>query len=543
MVPYGSLQWSLLPVKDHTRIPNLLYEVYKSRPDLQQAFPRPFGIDERKLLGWAQHRLATEYDIGDDLSSQFRLPDEILNAFHSSSDHTVPNGFFKWALTPVSNTTHMPTLIYEIWKTRADLQLHFPDPLGYDQPNLLTWAQYNLAREYFSGDDFLGRFKITEHVKNSGIISGNLRKGINIVGYVRGEMGVGESSRMAARAVQTTNIPFGMINFTVGSPSRMQDLSWKHKEIETPEYLVNIFHINADGLQVAYNTLGWRFFNGHYNIGYWHWELPDFPDEWCGSFNLVHEVWVASNFVLDSVSKKSPVPVHRIPPGIQVVCRPNTDRSYFGLPTDRFLFLSMYDIFSTQQRKNPKGVIDAFHKAFGNNSAVGLVLKINNVYSNPEQVEEVKALKRYVQGLKNIYIINRTLDRDEVNALIQSVDCFVSLHRSEGFGLGMAEAMYLGKPVIGTNWSGNTDFMHAMNSCPVNYQIVNVGANYGPYKASQVWAEPDLEHAAHFMRKLVSDKAWYDTIAHRGQETILTEFSPPAVGTMIKQRLQTLRLV
>ena len=537
MLPYGSLHWSLLPVKDHTRIPNLLYQVYKSRPDLQQAFPRPFGMDERKLLSWAQNHLATEYDIGDDLSSQFRLPDEILNAFKSSSHRTVPNGFFKWALTPVTNTTRMPTLIYEIWKTRVDLQLHFPDPLGYDQPNLLTWAQYHLAREYFSGDNFLGRFK-----RNPGIISSNLRKGINIVGYVRGEMGVGESSRMAARALQTTNIPFGMINFTVGSPSRMRDSSWKHKEIETPEYLVNIFHINADGLKVAYNTLGWSFFSGHYNIGYWHWELPDFPDEWCGSFNLVEEVWVASNFVLDSVSRKSPVPVHRIPPGIQVVCRPDTDRSYFGLPTDRFLFLSMYDIFSYRQRKNPKGVIDAFHQAFGNNSAVGLVLKINNAYSNPEEVEEVKALKRYVQGLENIYIINRTLDRDEVNALIQSVDCFVSLHRSEGFGLVMAEAMYLGKPVIGTNWSGNTDFMHAMNSCPVNYEIVNVGANY-PYGASQVWAEPDVEHAAHFMRKLVSDKAWYDIIAHKGQETILKEFSPSAVGTMIKQRLQILRLV
>ncbi|GAA3324572.1 hypothetical protein GCM10020331_052990 [Ectobacillus funiculus] len=107
------------------------------------------------------------------------------------------------------------------------------------------------------------------------------------------------------------------------------------------------------------------------------------------------------------------------------------------------------------------------------------------------------------------------MNREEVNALIQSVDCVISLHRSEGFGLVLAEAMYLGKPIIGTNWSGNTDFMTTENSCPVNYTLVPVGNDYGPYKHHQLWAEPDIEHAAYYMKKIISDQTWCDRIAEK----------------------------
>jgi glycosyltransferase involved in cell wall biosynthesis len=368
----------------------------------------------------------------------------------------------------------------------------------------------------------------------------NLETGINLVGFVRAEIGIGESCRVAAKALQETDISFGIINFSVGNPARMNDLTCSHKEINKPIYNTNLFIINADLIPLAYTHFGELFFKGHYNIGYWAWELPDFPDEWCDSFNYLHEIWVPSNFVLDSVSRKSTIPVIRIPHAIEVNYPENINRESFNLPQNCFLFLSMYDTHSFQQRKNPEAVIEAFKLAFReNDSSIGLVLKVNNPKTNPGEIER---LKEKVKGHKNIYLIDEVLDRDKVNGLINSIDCFISLHRSEGFGLILTEAMYLGKPVIATGWSGNVDFMNNMNSCMVDYKLIQVGNDYGPYKAYQVWSDPDIEHASFFMRKLVSDLKWREIIATKGQETILTNFSPKVVGEMIKYRLVRLGL-
>jgi glycosyltransferase involved in cell wall biosynthesis len=121
--------------------------------------------------------------------------------------------------------------------------------------------------------------------------------------------------------------------------------------------------------------------------------------------------------------------------------------------------------------------------------------------------------------------------------LESTCDCFVSLHRSEGFGLGLAEAMYQGKPVIGTDWSGNTDFMNAENSCPVRYSLERLDQSFGPYSKGQTWAEPDSDHAAWFMRRLVEDDSYRRRIAAAGQETIRSDYSPRAVGRRYLERL------
>jgi glycosyltransferase involved in cell wall biosynthesis len=133
------------------------------------------------------------------------------------------------------------------------------------------------------------------------------------------------------------------------------------------------------------------------------------------------------------------------------------------------------------------------------------------------------------------------LTRAELTSLIDACDCFVSLHRSEGFGLGPAEAMSLGKPAIITNWSGNTDYMTVNNCIPIDYKLVQLGRDYGPYKAHQHWAEPDLGQTAQWMKKLVAEPELAATIGGRGQETINTHFSPHAVGKIIQARLQEIR--
>lgn len=364
--------------------------------------------------------------------------------------------------------------------------------------------------------------------------------GVNLIGYARAEMGIGESCRIAARSLSAVDLPFGIINFSGTNPARMNDLSWVHKEIADPKYNVNIFHINAEQMIEVYAHHGNGIFQNHYNIGFWHWELPDFPDEWEESFTLVNEIWAPSTFVVDSISMKSPVPVVKIPHSIEVKIEEVRDRKYFGLPEKPFLFLTMYDLKSYQERKNPQAAIHSFKRAFQENELdVGLVIKVNSADSNPDDREELYEL---IGNYQNIYLIEQTLTRNDTNALIAIIDSYVSLHRSEGFGLGLAEAMYLGKPVIGTNWSSNTDFMTPDNSCLVDYNLIQLNHDYGPYRSYQYWADPDIRHASDYMGKLVDDKEYYRKKASKGESHIKQYFSPQVVGGLIEKRLKYIAL-
>lgn len=365
--------------------------------------------------------------------------------------------------------------------------------------------------------------------------------GVNLIGFARAEIGLGDSVRMAARSLERAGVPNGILNYAIRVAQSMGDTSWAHKEIAEPLYRCNIFHVNADTLMSLRSEYGPSYWNGRYNIGYWHWELPDFPDDQTPAFSLVDEVWAPTSFVQEIIARKTNKPVLRIPHGIEVEVAPHINRDTFGLPHDRFLFLMMYDIQSTTMRKNPQAVIQAFKLAFDpNDPRVGLVLKVNNSASNPAEFEEVRAM---IAGYGNIYVIDRILPRAEVNSLLGLTDSYVSLHRSEGFGLGMAEAMYLGKPVIGTNWSGNTDFMRPDNSCLIDYRFTQVGGDFGPYKAYQIWAEPSVEHAASCMRGLLELPEWRSQLGANAAQTIRNEFSPEVSGAMMRQRLEELGLI
>ncbi len=361
--------------------------------------------------------------------------------------------------------------------------------------------------------------------------------GINLVGYARSEHGLGESLRLAALAVEVAQLPFCICDFTVGNSSRTLDDRWAHKFTDKNVHSVNLFHINADQMGVAHSVLGDAFFRDRHNIGYWAWELPEFPDRWLSAFAYLNEVWAPSQFVVESITRKSSVPVIRMPHSIRFSVNHSLTRSQMGLPEDRFIFLTMYDMHSYQVRKNPEAVIEAFRRAFPDPKNVTLVVKTQSVDLHPTEYEE---LKKRIGGVPGIMLLDRTMHRQEVYDLENLCDCFVSLHRAEGFGIALAESMYLGKSVIGTNWSGNVDFMNYKNSCPVDYQLVDLERDYGPYKRGQYWAEPDVEHAAWYMKTLVDDPHWGGRIAAEGQYTIRRDFSPEAVGQMYRKRLRVI---
>jgi glycosyltransferase involved in cell wall biosynthesis len=195
----------------------------------------------------------------------------------------------------------------------------------------------------------------------------------------------------------------------------------------------------------------------------------------------------------------------------------------------------MYDFSSYQERKNPQAALDAFFQAFAKqNSKVALVIKTQNAHSHDV---DVAAIRDRVMAFKDVIWINETLTRQQTYDLQFVCDAFVSLHHSEGFGLGPAEAMFLGKPVIATNWSGSTEFMHPQNSLPVNYTLVKIDKDVGVYKAGQTWANPDVEHAASLMRQIVDDSRLRSRISAEARRTMREEYSPGIIGQKIRARL------
>lgn len=365
--------------------------------------------------------------------------------------------------------------------------------------------------------------------------------GVNLIAYIRAEMGLGTAARGLAMALESAHVPFNVINFEYLNPAQHRDTTWKHKEADSSSHDFTILAVNPDNIFNATERAQKEFVKDRYTIGYWFWELPEIPEDWLPAFALVDEVWVASRFVQEAVSLKSPVPVFRVPVPVQLGPTDKFSRATFSLPERQFLFLSMSDTHSQLARKNPLGVVRAFKRAFPAESQnVGLILKINNFGSVYADQEAIGLIREEIKDCRNIYLLDCDLTRAEIDSLLAVSDCFISLHRSEGFGLGPAEAMSLGKPVVLTNWSGNTDYMTLHNSIGIDYSLIPVGQHYGPYEPDQLWADPDLDQAAFWMKQLAEDPALGKRIGKLAQETIRNEFSPEAVGNLIRKRLHYL---
>jgi glycosyltransferase involved in cell wall biosynthesis len=200
-----------------------------------------------------------------------------------------------------------------------------------------------------------------------------------------------------------------------------------------------------------------------------------------------------------------------------------------------FTFLFTFNFNSYASRKNPVGTISAFRKAFPDrDQPVALVLKPTNTDKGGERM---RGLLEAIDGDERIQVIDRTMSRDEIFGLESVIDSYVSLHRSEGFGLGLAECMFLGKPVIGTAYSGNLEFMDETNSLLLEYRLTPVGERDYPFPEGQVWADPDEDHAVELMRRLVNDPALGQALGARARADMLGHFSASAVGAGIAGRL------
>lgn len=363
--------------------------------------------------------------------------------------------------------------------------------------------------------------------------------GLNIIGWFRAELGIGESARCMARAAAAAELDHALVDMKLPCLNRMGDNTFASQLQQTNPYRANVFHIDPPVSGDIDHHHGDRFRQDRINIAYWAWELPEFPDAWVDAVQYYDEIWCPSAFVRDAIAAKSPLPVLVMPHAIDFQSPLGDQKSRFGLPTDRCCFLFLYDLNSYQERKNPHAVIEAYRQAFPDEDGVQLVIKTQNPDRNPEAYERLKGA---LDGLNHTTLIADTLSREDVHSLESACDVFVSLHRSEGFGLAVAECMYLGKPVISTDWSATSEFVNTENGYPVPFDLIELTETHGPYEKGQFWANPRVEAAAQSMREIVQNRSEAEAKGERAARHIRDHFSPQVIGRKYAQRLAATRL-
>ncbi len=414
----------------------------------------------------------------------------------------------------------LPGYLLEIYEDRKDLALNFPRLTTVDALPYRNWVAFHGVEEEVPPGKLREILAETPWWKSPTSVSvagtDGLRKGVTLTGYLRAEVGVGEAARLVLDALVGARIEVSPVNVELPT-SRQNHLL--NSDAQIADRKINVIWMNAEHLLGFAALVGPEFFEKRYNVGGWAWETERIPQRMADNSDLVDEIWVPSNYVLNAIEPYVECPVYLFP---HPVTEPPVDSNFdlvkllekeskgrnslVGInPTDvnkRFKFLFTFDFNSSLQRKNPFGVIDAFKKAFRPNEGPLLILKSVNGYKWQTDLER---LKYAVLDRPDIVILDTYLSSAERGALLDSCDCYVSLHRSEGFGLGMAEAMTLAKPVIATAYSGNLEFMDNSTAWLVSAERIPVGPLAPPYSSDDYWGDPNLDEAAQYLREIASD--------------------------------------
>lgn len=348
--------------------------------------------------------------------------------------------------------------------------------------------------------------------------------GVNLIGPLSLATGLGEGARLLDAALRAGPEPLAVVDLE------------REFSCQAARYDLNIIHLNPPDLASAWRKLGREAWDGRYNIAFWVWELENFPAAWRPAFGLFNEIWTPSEFASRAIREETGLPVLTMPYGLAPRAGPGCHRRRFGLPEDVFLFLIVADAYSALERKNPLGAAQAFVRAFKPGEAVGLVIKLRRA---PRAF--LRRLKALLAGYPHVYYLEEVLGKAEVNGLIKSVDAFISLHRAEGFGLVLAEAMFLGTPCVATNWSANTEFMTPATAALVDCELVDIGRDVGPFPRHGRWAEPDIGQAAAWLRRLASEPGLGRSLAAAAAGHIREILSPAKLSARLSARLAEIR--
>lgn len=501
-------------------ISRLMHKVWELRPDVQEVFDLQTAGGREQFIAWYFTRGLVEQGLTPTLTDTQRLA----------------------LLEPAEQVEELPRILEWIWRANGDLQARFQDPAA---PDFRLWAATEGWRDYPVLADLHDIANWRPPAANTVTAPDWPSRpfGVNLIGYARGQLGIGEDIRMAALAMEAAKIPFSIYGVEPGSNVCQGDQSAAHHLSDTLPYAINL--VCMTGVETARLAAveGRQLLEGRYSIGYWPWELPEWPPEWRHAYDLVDEVWASSRYTYEAYGRSCPKIVRHMPMAVTVERTIGLTRQQFGLPQDQFLFVFSFDMLSSMPRKNPSACIQAFRAAFPKGTEpAGLIIKAMRASpDNPDWQSLVAEAKRD----RRVKLVEGTLERAVLHDFYRSCDCYVSLHRSEGFGRGMAEAMLLGKPVIATGYSGNMDFTVPGTAMLVDHRLRRVEADEYPFGEGQIWAEPDVDHAAWCMRRIAADPPLRERLAGTAQRLAQTSYAPETVGARyartLSERFETAR--
>lgn len=372
--------------------------------------------------------------------------------------------------------------------------------------------------------------------------------GVNAIGDFRSSTGLAEAARRSILALLGAGVDVMVTEVDLQAPRSENRV---RPEIEAlprgRENAIEIHYENTNEFSRLSDAQVRPPDKRTYAIASWYWELPELPWDFMPSVERIDEIWVASEYVQQIFARVTDKPVLVMPAVVEGTVRPEHGRAHFGIPVRSCVYLYNFDASSSYARKNPFGLCEAFERAFAPHERgreATLVVKCMRLHWLP-QLEE--SLRRRVAELGGV-LITEDLSNEEMASLLDVADVYVSMHRAEGFGLGMAEAMRLGKPIVATAYSSNTDFCTAENSRQVGYQLVKIrDADHafhpdmtGLYREGQLWADPDLAQAAFWMRDLFERPRERARLGAAARSTILGQFNRQVVGDTMLDRLTTL---
>lgn len=496
-----------------------MYGMYKGQPELQRAFSLDEVNGQHAYANWFTHIGKNVYSVD---QVYIQHPAKATNEGGKNNDHT------NSLLSTIKKRCYLKGyLLYQRHPTLArKLMRLLPDGFEAKLRVGTKRAIYTpVSSKSTSSDTLKKKIIVEDHV--------------TLVGYAAGDFGVAENLRAVAGCLEAAKLKYDIYQIDTSEVYSKTNEYYKNKVVDLSEADIQLYCVNADQVKIVQSELGAEKAKDQYKIGYWFWELSKFPDDWLHAIDMVDEIWAPTQFVFDTLSKVTTKPIVHMPVAVDFKVLGQYSRQTFNLPDKHFLLLVSFDFHSFSTRKNASAALDAFKQAFPTNiQDVGLVIKTIHGEKHPEKYSELMALAK---SDNRIHLFNQSLSRDEMYGLINVCSCYVSLHRSEGFGLGMAEAMLLGKPVIATAYSGNMDFMMPDNSCLIDYKFVDVKEGEYPFWQNQEWADPDIQQASKTMYEIYSDESVYQTKALKAKETISTLHSYEAVGKKIHDRLNAIK--
>lgn len=420
------------------------------------------------------------------------------------------------------------------WQCRPGWQHRFPDAIDREESasRFLTWLRTEEARLAPPLRAWCGGLDAAATAQALAAA------GLNVIGHFSYPSGLRTSVESVVAGLRAAGTEVSLRDVPV---DRRKDDPIHARFTGLEEFPVTLLHVQPEpffGRAYEISGLHPRRSRG-YRIGYWYWEMDTIPASWDRSAMQTDELWAATRFVADALKARYDQPVLTLPPGVELPDFAPRPRSRFGIPEDHFVFLFTFHMMSIMERKNPLGLIRAYARAFRPEEKVLLVLKTTFGENHPALMAELRHAA--ANAGPAVMVIDEVYSQEETLALMQICDAYVSLHRSEGLGLTMAEAMLLAKPVVATGFSGNVDFMSPDNSLLVDYDVVPIGRSVPPYEAEMRWAQPSEEHAAILLRRLFDDRVLGTRLGARAQQDLRRDLNVAAAGHRMAERLAVLR--